>query len=156
MNKEITELPFQGFCWSNINVLLEVVQFRPIIFETVPKRTMHRFQLSPLIKPPTSKAVKHIETARRSNANNIKRIAMLEGIAETLIEEDKAEFDSNLAESLSTEKLFKNYTNFNSTTIPSSVSFENEIADDPVRQCSLFSKYIASIFKMEKLESRGY
>ena len=79
MNKQITELPFHGFCWSNINVLLEQWYdwIRPIIFENVPKRTMHRSQLSPWIKPPTSNAIKRLETARRNNANNIKKIAML-------------------------------------------------------------------------------
>ena len=150
MNKQITELPFHGFCWSNINVLLEQWYdwVRPIIFENVPKRTMHRSQLSPWIKPPTSNAIKRLETARRNNANNMKKIAMLEGIAETLIEEDKAEYESNLAASRSTEKLFKYYRNFKATAIPNSVSFKNEIANDPVRQCSLFSKYFASIFKI--------
>ena len=150
MNKQITELPFHGFCWSNINVLLEQWYdwIRPIIFENVPKRTMHRSQISPWIKPPTSNAIKRLETARRNNANNIKKIAMLEGIAETMIEEDKADFESNLAASRSTEKLFKYYRNFKSTAIPSSVSFKNEIANDPVRQCSLFSQYFASIFKI--------
>ena len=68
---------------------------------------------------------------------------MLEGIAETMIEEDKADFESNLAASRSFEKLFKYYRNFMSTAIPSSVSFKNEIANDLVRQCSLFSEYFA-------------
>ena len=148
MNKQITELLFHGFCWSNINVLLEQWYdwIRPIIFENVPKRTMHRSQLSPWIKPPTSNAIKCLETARRNNASNIKKIAMQEGIAEAMIEEDKAEFESNLATSPFTEKLFKYYRNFKSTAIPSSVSFKNEVANDPVRQCSLFSQYFASIF----------
>ena len=150
MNKQITDLHFHGFCWSNINVLLEQWYdwIRPIIFENVPERTMHRSQLSPWIKPPTSNAIKRLETARRNNANKIKKIAMLEGIAETMIEEDKEEFESNLAASRSTEKLFKYYRNFKSTAIPSSVSFKNEIANDPVRQCSLFSQYFASIYKI--------
>ena len=74
MNKQITELPFHGFCWSNINVLLEQWYdwIRPIIFENVLKRTMHRSQLSPWIKPPTSNAITRLETVRRNNANNIK------------------------------------------------------------------------------------
>ena len=40
MNKQITELPFHGFCWSYINVLLEQWYdwIRPIIFENVPKK----------------------------------------------------------------------------------------------------------------------
>ena len=43
MNKQITELLFHGFCWSNINVLLEEWYdwIRPILFENIPKRTMH-------------------------------------------------------------------------------------------------------------------
>ena len=73
---------------------------------------------------------------------------MLEGFAETMIEEDEAKFESNLAASRSTEKLFKYYRNFMSTAIPSSVSFKNEIANDPFRQCSLFSQFFASIFKI--------
>ena len=97
---------------------------------------------------PTSNAIKRLETARRSNANNIKKIAMLEGIAETMIEEDKADIESNLAASRSTEKLFKYYRSFKSIAIPNSVSFKNEIANDSVRQCSLFSQYFASIFKI--------
>ena len=82
MNKQITELPFHGFCWSNINVLLEQWYdwIRPIMFENVPKRTMHRSQLSPWIKPPTSNANKRLETTRRNNANNIKKIALLEAL----------------------------------------------------------------------------
>ena len=150
MNKQITEFPFHGFCWSNINVLLEQWYdwIRPIIFENVPKKTMQRSQLSPWIKPPTSNANKRLETARRNNANNIKKIALIEGIAEAMIEEDKAEFESNLAGSRSTEKLFKYYGNFKSTAIPNSVSFKNKVANDPARQCSLFSQYFASFFKI--------
>ena len=120
----------------------------PIIFEDVPKKTMHRSQFSPWIKPLTSNAIKRPETARRNHANNIKKIAMLEDIAETVIEEDKAEFESKLAASRSIEKLFNYYRNFRSTAIPSSDSFRNEIANDPVCQCSLFSKYFAPIFKI--------
>ena len=56
---------------------------------------MHRSQLSLWIKSPMSNAIKSLETARRNNANNKKKIAMLEGIVETMIEEDKAEFESN-------------------------------------------------------------
>ena len=98
MNKQITESPFHGFCCSNDNVLLEQWYdwMRPIIFENVPKKTMHRSQLTSWIKPTTSKAIKRLEITRRNNANNMKKIAMLEGIAETMIEEDKAEFESNL------------------------------------------------------------
>ena len=40
------------------------------------------------------------------------------------------------------------YRNFKATAIPSSVSFKNEIANVPVCQCSLFSKYLTSIFKV--------
>ena len=40
INKQITELTFHGFCWSNINVLLEQWHdwIRAIIFENVPKK----------------------------------------------------------------------------------------------------------------------
>ena len=74
MNKQIRELLIHGFCWSNINVLLEQWYdwIRPIIFENVPKRTVHQSQLSPRIKPAMSNAIKRLETARRNNANNIK------------------------------------------------------------------------------------
>ena len=65
---------------------------------------------------------------------------MLERIAETMTEEDKAEFESNLAASRSTEKFFKYYRNFKSSAIPSFFSFKNEIANDPVRQGYLFSQ----------------
>ena len=54
---------------------------------------MHPFQLSSLIEHPTSIVIEGLETARRNNARNIKKMAMLEGIAETLIEEDKADFE---------------------------------------------------------------
>ena len=149
MDKQITELHFHGL-WSNINVLLEqwYDQIRPIIFENVSNMTMHWSQLSPWIKPPTSNGIKRLETARRNNASNIKKIAMLEDIAEAMIEEDEAEFESNLAASRSTEKLFTYYRKFKSSANPTSVSFKNELANDPVRQCSLFSQYFASIFKI--------
>ena len=65
-----------------------------------------------------------------------------------MIEEDKAEFESKLAAFRSTETLFKYYRNFKLTAIPSSVSFKYEIANDPVRQFSLFLQYFASIFKI--------
>ena len=108
MNKQITELSFHGFCWSNINVLLEqwYVCVRPIIIENVPKK-MHRSQLSPWNKPPTSNANERLETTRRNNANNMKKKAMLEGIAETMIEEDKAEFESKLAAFRSTFQILQ-------------------------------------------------
>ena len=109
---------------------------------------MQRSQLSPWIKLPTSNAINRLETARRNNANNIRKIAMLEGIAKTMIEEDKAEFESKSAASRSTENIFKYYRNFKSNAIPSSASFKNETANDPIRQCSLFSEYFASIFKI--------
>ena len=95
-----------------------------------------------------SNAFKRLETVRRNNANSIKKTALPEDIAETLVEEDKAEYESNLAASQTTEGVFKYYRNFKATVIPSSVFFENELTNDPVCQCSLFSKYFASIFKI--------
>ena len=141
MNKQITELTFHGFCWSNNNVLLEewFDWIRPITLKKVPKETIHRSQLSPWTKPPRSNANERLETARRNNSNNIK------GIAETMIEEVRAEFESNLAASRSIEKLFKYYKNFKLTATPSSVSFKNGITNDPVRQGSLSSQNFASI-----------
>ena len=73
---------------------------------------------------------------------------MIEDIAETLIEEDKTEFESNLATTQSTEKLFKHYKNFEATAIPSSVSFKNEVINDLPRQSSPFLQNFASIFKI--------
>ena len=140
MNIEGVKLSLKG---CNTRALKETWYALPKRSKNFPKRTMHRSQLTPWIKPPTSNAIKRLETARKNNANNIKKIAMLECIAETIVEEDKAELESNLAASRFTEKLFKYYRNFKSTAIPSSVSFKNEIANDPVRQCSLFSQYFA-------------
>ena len=117
-------------------------------FENVPKKTMHRSQLSPWNKPRTSNAIKRLETARMNNANNEKKIAMLEGNAETMIDEDKAEFESSLAASRFNEKNFKYYRNLKLTEIPSSVSFKNEIVYGPFCQYSLFLQYFVSIFKI--------
>ena len=109
---------------------------------------LYQSHLSTWVKLTTANAFKRLATVRRNNANSIKKIGLLEAIAETLVKEDEAEFESNLAASVTTERLFKYYRNFRTTVIPSSVSFENELANDPVCQCSLFSKYFASIFKI--------
>ena len=72
---------------------------------------------------------------------------MIEDIAETLVEEDETEFQSNLAATQSTDNFFKYYRNDKATAVSSPVSFKKEVINDLVRQCSLFLKYFASIAK---------
>ena len=65
---------------------------------------------------------------------------------ERSIEQDRANFESRLANTRSTSKLFRYFRTFKSTCIPASVSYINEIATDSKSQCRSFSKFFASIF----------
>ena len=56
MNKLIAEKPFNGICWSNVEVLIEQWYdwLKDILARTVPKRRAHCSSLSPWVKPATS------------------------------------------------------------------------------------------------------
>ena len=148
MNKLIVEKPFNGICWSNIEVLMEQWYdwLKEILARTVPKRTAHRSSLSPWVKPATSNIIKKLATARLSKKTKTSKIEKLQTLCEKMLEEDKSEYESNLSASRDTGSLFKYYRTFATTQIPTSIQFKNEFATNPLLQAKLFSKFFASIF----------
>ena len=67
MNKLIADKPFNGICWSNVEVLLKQWHdwLKDLLARTVPKRTAHRSRLSLWVKPVTS-IIKKLETGKFS------------------------------------------------------------------------------------------
>ena len=148
LNALIVTKPFSGICWSNVNVLIEQWYnwIRLFIFQTVPRRKRHRSQLSPWVTQTTSNLFKKLYTVKRNQPFNYQKIKMMQRSCQRSIEQDRAKFESRLANTRSTSKLFKYFRTFKSTCIPASVSYINEIAADSKSQCRLFSKLFASTF----------
>ena len=93
MNKLISDKPFNGICWSNVEELLErwYNWLKDIIARTVPKRTANRSSLSPWVKPARSNIIKKLETAKLSKKSTISKIGKLRTLCETM-PEDKSNY----------------------------------------------------------------
>ena len=68
-----------------------------------------------------------------------------------MIEADRADYESNLGSSRSTTSLFRYFRSFKSTSIPLTVNYSDETANDPKSQCTLFSEYFSKIFKQSSV-----
>ena len=75
MNKLLSDKPFNGVCWSNVEELLErwYNWLKDILARTVPKRTANRSSLSPWVKPARSNIIKKLETAKLSKKSTISK-----------------------------------------------------------------------------------
>ena len=144
----IVTKPFSRICWSNANVVIEQwhIWIRLFVFQTVPRRKRHRFQLSPWVTQTSSNLIKKPFTVKRNQPGNYEKIKLMQRSCERSIEQYRANFESRLANTRSKSKLFKYFRTFKSLCVPASVSYINEIATDSKSQCRLFSKVFASIF----------
>ena len=143
----VTKL-FSGIFWCNVNVLIEQLYnwIRLFKFQTVPRRKRHRYQLSAWVTQTTLNLINKLFTVKRNQPGNYEKIKLMQRSCERSIEQDRANFESRLANARSTSKLFKYFPTFKSTCIPASVFYINGIATDSKSQCCLFSKFFASIF----------
>lgn len=153
IQQKMVDFPFSGICWSNINVLLNqwYEWLNTIISECVPYRTRHRSRLAPWIKPKTSNWLKKLQTARKNYPDKISKLLKLESTCSAMIEADRADYESNLGSSRSTTSLFRYFRSFKSTSIPLTVNYSDETANDPKSQCTLFSEYFSKIFKQSSV-----
>ena len=135
-----TGKPYASFsyCNSNFDKLNALIVNK--------RRKRHRSQLSPWVTQTTSNMIKKLYTVKRNQPGNYEKIKLRQRSCERSIEQDRANFESRLANTRSTSKLFKYFQTFKSTCIPNSVSYINESATDSKSQCRLFSKFFASIF----------
>ena len=148
LNKLIAHKRFNAICWSNIEVLLEqwYAWLKGILPRTVLKRTAHRNRLHPWVKPATSSIIKKLETAKLSKKPKTYKIKKLQTLCEKMLEEDKYDYEANLAASRNNGSLFEYYRKFATTQDPTSIHLKNELATDPLSQAKLFSKFFASPF----------
>ena len=139
--ENIAELPFHGFCWSNIIVLLQQWS-----------SNLKMFQKRQCIDLNSNCGLKHrrqtqlsLLKQQKETTKATKKIALLEGNAPTMIE-DKGEIESNLADEYFEKNLNIAETS-NRPPIQVKSPLKNEIADGPVRQCSLSSKFLPQFSK---------
>ena len=148
LNEIIRNEKFFSFCWSNVDVVVD--QWYQWVNEKIkayiPRRTAHRSRLSPWIKPRTSNIIKKLENALAKTPKNWRRCNYLQNLCLEMCEQDQIEYESNLADTRSTDALFRFYRSLKKSKIPSSVHLKNEYANDPTTQAELFSRYFASIF----------
>ena len=74
------------------------------------------------------------------------KVLKLKSMLEKCCENDKIEYELNLAADRSTGKLFKYFRAFKKTNIPSLVFFKNEKAENDSDTAQLFSKFFASVY----------
>ena len=106
----------------------------------VPRRTVHRSSLSPWIKPGTSSIIKKLENSMKKSPNDWRRCAYFQKLCSEMCEQDQIKYECNIADTRSTDALFKFYRSFKKSKT-SSMFLKDEYANDPLTQSELFSEY---------------
>ena len=143
-NEQILENPFDTYCWSNVNVILNhwYNWLSSLIKKCIPKRTKHRSSLTPWISQLTSNLIKRLDTAQKKyTESNPKNLHLIEQ-TETNAEMNKADYEQSLASERLTGKLFKA---FHKSSLPSIMKYKNETADTDPLKSELLSKFFASV-----------
>ena len=144
----ISTNPFNSYCWSNPNCIVEnwYLWLNVFLNETIPKRTQHRAFLSPWISQSTSHLIECLNTARRRYKDMHTKVLKLKSRLEKCCGNDKIEYEQNLAAERSTGKLFKYFRDFKKSNISSLVFYKNEKLENYSDEAQLFSKFFASVY----------
>ena len=91
LNADIIDNPFQGFCWSNPDVLLsDWFKWLNIKIERhVPTRTRHRARLAPWITQSTSNIIMKLNTAKKKYPALHNRVLTLQKECDFAVEQDQ-------------------------------------------------------------------
>ena len=148
LNADIIDKPFQGFCWSNPDVLLsDWYKWLNIKIERhVPTRTRHRARLAPWITQSTSNIIKKLNTAKKKYPALHNRVLSLQKECDFAVEQDQINFESELSDSRSTDKLFKFYRTFKSSRIPSKLIYGSKEAQSNAEKVELFADFFDDNF----------
>ena len=143
LNADIIDNPFQGFCWSNPDVLLsDWYKWLNIKIERhVPTRTRHRGRLAPRITQSTSNIIMKLNTAKKKYPALHNRVSSLQKECDFAVEQDQINFESELYDSRSTDKLFKFYRTFKSSRVPSKLIYGSKEAQSNAEKVELFADF---------------
>ena len=127
MEELIIQNPFETFCWSNIDQLVEMWYkwIRGILRETTSLGTKHRSNLPPWVTSSTSHLIKKLHTAKKQNRKS--KIEKLDKVVSLALVNDQKSYEEHLSDGRNTNRLFK--------------FIANRIALPCHPQCSLLMKH---------------
>ena len=115
-----------------------------LISKCTPKRTAHRTDLSPWIKPSTSHMMKKLETLRRKENPNPHKLESLKAKCETMQEQDQADYESRLFQGRETSRIFKSFKSLRRSKLSPILTW-NERQTSKEGRAELLCEYFASI-----------
>ena len=154
LSEQIVKQPFQPYCYSNVNVLLET--WYDWLLETfeknIPTKTRHRMNLAPWITSSTSNLLKKRETllralARKPSDGNKRKLRNIDISIEQQLINDKTEFEKEVFSSGQFSKVQKYFKSISkATALPSELYFGNCKESSDEGKARLFNEYFQSVF----------
>jgi hypothetical protein len=147
--------PFTAQCWSNPNVLIEEWYrwLDSLMKQSVPRKSQHRTNLPPWVRPKTSHCMKQLNTLqnrlkRRPTETIIAKVNDKEEQVRVLLQENQITYESSLADGRNSKQIYK-YLNCirKSTPIPPTIRFGEKMADSDHTQAELFNEYFCSVYE---------
>ena len=147
--------PFNPYCYSNTNVLLELWYswIRKIMEDTLPKVTKHRSELPPWVTSPTSHKMKKLETLKRKRKTgvpNVKLKLKIKRLSKEIhndVEADLTQFEEDVFRSREFSKIQKYLACVRKKpVIPSIVKRQGIPAIDKKQSADFFNEFFCSVF----------
>ena len=148
LSNYITCNPFVTKCWSNTSVLAYYWQtwLHGAISAIVPKRTRHRAKLNPWISPQSSNLMKKIETIERNPRPGAEKILTLKSKLNDQLDRDLATYQEELANSRSSEALFKNFRMLRRSDLPPVLQLGNKTVNSDLDKATIFADFFHSVY----------
>ena len=147
--------PFNPYCYSNTNVLLELWYswIRNIREDTLPKVTKHRSELPPWVTSPTSHKMKKLETLKRKRKTgvpNVKLELKIKRLSKEIhsdVEADLTQFEEDVFRTREFSKIQKYLACVRKKTVITSIVKRQGIpATDRKQSADFFNEFFCSVF----------
>ena len=151
LEESIIECPFQPYCFSDVNVVLELWYewLFKLISSAFPRKTKHCIKLAPWVSNQSSNLIK-VKNSLEKTSHKPRLEAKLEKEASEDLKvthgEDKLSFESDLFHSCIFPNIQKYLRSENRTSLPSQMYFENTQASDGLAKAQLINTYFQSVF----------
>ena len=161
LSKYILEHPFQPYCYSNIDHLINswYLWLYIALEKHMKKQTKHRMNLAPWITPETSNIIKRLNTASKkvafkSTHSNNRNLERLKNLVDHLSELDQKNFEESTFKGRNFSKLQKYFKSIrkNSST-PKTMHWNEKTESTEHGKANLLNNYFVSVFNIKQNEN---
>ena len=153
LNEQITKSPFDPYCYSNVNVLVQerYKWINKILEANIPKFTRHRDSFPPWVTPSTSHLINKMETKKKRwqimNLSRSLKIKKIEKQISIEMEKDQSNFESEVFAG----RRFSNIQKYlwairKSPSMPPIVNYANTSARTHQHKAELFNSFFQKVY----------